>query len=260
MTAPLYGLVLAGGESHRMGRPKERISYHGEPEYLRMLRLLAAVGLPAYLSVRNAWGIPGGVGTSGETAAGKRTVYTLNDPVNNRGSLAGSGPAIGVGHGPVQGPTPVPVIFDSPVGIGPAGGLCGAHRFAPDAAWLVLPCDMPLLTDVTVKQLLEARSAIGMGKARGGPAGPVSLITEGGIQPLCAVWEPSALNQLEAAVRRGQFGLRRLLNQIARVGRLRLVVPTRPHELVDVDTPEEREWAARQTAAPGVTPEQGGTL
>lgn len=58
---PLYGLVLAGGESRRMGRPKWAIHYHGEPQAHRVARLLGAVCERVFLSVRpgqDADGIP----------------------------------------------------------------------------------------------------------------------------------------------------------------------------------------------------------
>ena len=50
--APLYGLVLVGGESRRMGRPKWAIEYHGEPQAHRTARLLGDVCERVFLSVR----------------------------------------------------------------------------------------------------------------------------------------------------------------------------------------------------------------
>lgn len=50
--SPLYGLVLAGGESRRMGRPKWAIDYHGEPQAARAARLLASVCEQVFVSVR----------------------------------------------------------------------------------------------------------------------------------------------------------------------------------------------------------------
>ena len=50
--APLYGLVLAGGESRRMGRPKWAIEYHGEPQAHRTAHLLGDVCERVFLSVR----------------------------------------------------------------------------------------------------------------------------------------------------------------------------------------------------------------
>ena len=50
--APLYGLVLVGGESRRMGRPKWALDYHGEPQAHRTARLLGDVCERTFLSVR----------------------------------------------------------------------------------------------------------------------------------------------------------------------------------------------------------------
>ena len=50
--APLYGLVLVGGESRRMGRPKWALDYQGEPQAQRTARLLGAVCERVFLSVR----------------------------------------------------------------------------------------------------------------------------------------------------------------------------------------------------------------
>lgn len=49
---PLYGLVLAGGKSLRMGRDKGLIDYHGMPQREYAYRLLSKVCQKTFLSVR----------------------------------------------------------------------------------------------------------------------------------------------------------------------------------------------------------------
>lgn len=50
---PIYGLVLAGGRSLRMGIPKENLSYHGDPEFRRVYALLEGVTDRVYFSIRS---------------------------------------------------------------------------------------------------------------------------------------------------------------------------------------------------------------
>lgn len=50
--APLYGLVLAGGEGRRLGRDKGTLEFHGEPQARAAQRLLRAHCVEAFVSVR----------------------------------------------------------------------------------------------------------------------------------------------------------------------------------------------------------------
>jgi molybdenum cofactor guanylyltransferase len=52
MSAPLYGLVLAGGRSTRMGKDKAALSYRGRTELERAMALLAPHVARAFVSVR----------------------------------------------------------------------------------------------------------------------------------------------------------------------------------------------------------------
>ncbi len=51
-TARLFGLVLAGGDSRRMGRDKGAASFAGEPQVHRAWRLLNGLCMATYVSVR----------------------------------------------------------------------------------------------------------------------------------------------------------------------------------------------------------------
>ena len=47
------GLVLVGGKSQRMGTPKERLNYHGQPQVEYAKKIFMEAGVPAYLSCRD---------------------------------------------------------------------------------------------------------------------------------------------------------------------------------------------------------------
>jgi molybdenum cofactor guanylyltransferase len=53
VTAPLYGLVLAGGRSTRMQRDKAALAYHGHSQLAHAMELVAPHVLQAFVSVRD---------------------------------------------------------------------------------------------------------------------------------------------------------------------------------------------------------------
>ena len=52
MSVPVYGLVLAGGQSRRMQQDKTLLQYHAKPQYLHVFQLLQHVCPQVYLSCR----------------------------------------------------------------------------------------------------------------------------------------------------------------------------------------------------------------
>jgi molybdopterin-guanine dinucleotide biosynthesis protein A len=52
MSAPVRGLVLAGGASTRMRRDKAALAYHGKPQLQWTFELLSATGIETFVSVR----------------------------------------------------------------------------------------------------------------------------------------------------------------------------------------------------------------
>jgi molybdenum cofactor guanylyltransferase len=76
-----------------------------------------------------------------------------------------------------------PLIVDCVAGEGPIVGIRSALTARPDAAWLVLACDLPFLSDATLDTLLRERD----------PASPATAyrsVHDGKPEPLCAIWEP----------------------------------------------------------------------
>ncbi len=120
-------------------------------------------------------------------------------------------------------------IFDDEPGLGPAGGLISAWKTSPDAAWLVVAVDMPLLNRATLTALTAGRSTTHLATAFRHPGGV--------LEPLCTIWEPAARVLLERRLQQGDSSLRRLLES----GPVRVLTPPLPEALSSVDRPEDRK-------------------
>lgn len=181
---PLYGLVLAGGKSQRMGQDKGAMEYHGQPQREYMADLLAELCEEVHLSVR-----PG---------------QSVESQYN--------------------------VLEDSFLGLGPLGGLLSAFREKPDAAWLVVACDLPLLDQAALQELVAARHSSALATAF---QSPVNEFPE----PLVAIWEPRAYRVALEFLAQGYSCPRKVLinSEVA------LIDAQRPQTLMNVNRPEEYE-------------------
>jgi molybdenum cofactor guanylyltransferase len=83
----------------------------------------------------------------------------------------------------------IPVIPDSIAGAGPSVGLLSAHAAFPEAAWLVLAVDLPLISEQSISYLLSNRQPE---KDATSLISPFNNLPE----PLIAIWEPSGLKKL----------------------------------------------------------------
>ncbi len=90
---------------------------------------------------------------------------------------------------------------------GPMTGLLSAWRLLPEAAWLVLAVDMHLTTPEYIwSQLLAMRDT---------QCRAVVCADEcHHVQPLCALYEPSARGSMEDAFTRRSYSLRQLLGDM----------------------------------------------
>lgn len=135
----------------------------------------------------------------------------------------------------------LPMIVDSVAGSGPIVGIRSALAAHPEAAWLVLACDLPFLSDAAIEELLRRRD-------------PSALVTayksahDGLPEPLCAIWEPAAARVLAEYQAAGSDCPRKFL---IRHGAHLLDLPD-PRALDNVNTPEEHSQAlaALETLAP----------
>ena len=119
-------------------------------------------------------------------------------------------------------------IADMHENLGPIAGILAAHARHPQAAWLVLACDLPLLDEATLTALLRARAP-----ARTATAYRSSH--DGLPEPLCAIWEPHSAAALAAYVASGKQCPRKFLLGADTA----LIEEPNPRALDNVNTPEE---------------------
>jgi molybdopterin-guanine dinucleotide biosynthesis protein A len=133
-----------------------------------------------------------------------------------------------------------PVLRDARPDFGPLAGLEAAFRHAPEAAWLVLACDLPLLTPDVLHHLISYRD----------PAADATCFTsrfDGKPEPLCAIYEPAAAATLETALDNDQRCARRFL---ASLERKELALPE-PSALDNCNRPEDLEEVRQRLAGEG---------
>jgi len=191
LNAKIYGLVLSGGKSTRMGQDKGLIAYHGKPQREHLYNLLSGVCDQTFLSIRN----------------------------EQKSTIA---PAF-------------KTIVDADEFKGPYNGLLTAHKKYPDVAWLVLACDLPLITANSLQELVQARNLKRhpLATAFALPKNPLP-------EPLCAIWEPEALKQSVAYLEAGNGSCPRKYLIQNKVG---VVFPSEEHTLLNANSVEDYEKA-----------------
>jgi molybdopterin-guanine dinucleotide biosynthesis protein A len=123
---------------------------------------------------------------------------------------------------------PFPQIADAHEDLGPIAGLLAAQARHPEAAWLVLACDLPLLDGATLQHLVRSRAA-----ERAATAYRSSH--DGLPEPLCAIWEPRSAAPLAAYAAAGRQCPRRFLL----AADTHLIEEPNPAALDNINTPEE---------------------
>ena len=115
---------------------------------------------------------------------------------------------------------------------GPIAGISAAFASYPDAAWLVLACDLPFLDAHTLDTLLLARDP-------GFDATAFRSAHDGLPEPLCAIYEPRARQALNAQVAAGRNCPRKFLIN----AHTQLIDQPNPRALDNVNTVDEYERA-----------------
>ncbi|MBC9931152.1 NTP transferase domain-containing protein [Chitinophaga qingshengii] len=118
---------------------------------------------------------------------------------------------------------------------GPSAGLLSASQLQPDTAWLVLACDLPLISRQSLEILLRERDTQLSATAF---ISPVNELPE----PLIAIWEPAGLHALAENVAAGKNCPRKTLLNM----NIRLLHNPYAAEQYNANTPEEKAEALKQ--------------
>lgn len=128
-------------------------------------------------------------------------------------------------------------IIDERSDLGPTAGILAAQARHPQAAWLVLACDLPFLDAATLTELVRARRPDRLATA-------FRSSRDGLPEPLCAIFEPASREALQAYVARGRQCPRKFLLECD----VQLLALPAPEALDNVNTPEEYGSAVSRLA------------
>jgi molybdopterin-guanine dinucleotide biosynthesis protein A len=131
-------------------------------------------------------------------------------------------------------------IYDQPKyeNQGPLAGILSAFSYEPEAAWLVVACDLPFLNKDVLKQLMDQRDQKFIATAFQSAHDQLP-------EPLCAIYEPSARPVLEEFFSKGVLCPRKILTQ----SQTKLLTPHNKTALDNVNLPEEFEQARKNLEA-----------
>jgi molybdopterin-guanine dinucleotide biosynthesis protein A len=198
MDQKLYGLVLAGGKSSRMGTDKSGIVYSNKPQVQVAYELVSQFCSKVFLSTRR-------------DQAGM-AVYQPFEQLHDEPEFEGKGPL---------------------------GGILSAMKLYPDASWLVLACDLPFITDNTLKHLLSNRN-------RSAIATAYKSQHDGLPEPLCAIWEVGHFKDIQKFFESGIHCPRKILINSG----VHLLEIQIPNELDNVNDPTEQREALKRLRPP----------
>lgn len=131
----------------------------------------------------------------------------------------------------------LPQIHDTIQNCGPTGGILSAMQVHPEAAWLVVACDLPHLDAATLEDLLRQRAPLKVATA-------YTSAHDGFPEPLCAIYEPRARSRLFQFLAIGYNCPRKMLIN----SNVRLLTLANRMALENVNHPDEYEAAVRALA------------
>lgn len=121
-----------------------------------------------------------------------------------------------------------PLIEDSVEVFGPSAGILSAFKKDPQASWLVLAVDMPFVNGSTITELIKKRNHKKMATCfhNGEKKWP---------EPLCAIYEPSIVKNIQHYVELGKPCPRKVLMN----SDIELLVPLEERVLQNANTPQD---------------------
>lgn len=137
-------------------------------------------------------------------------------------------------------------ILDEEEGSGPVGALCSVFR-AEQRPVLILPCDLPFMTEEVLRRLLAARAT----RPSNAVMTAFRQVETGRIEPLVAVYEPACRPWFEAALAAGKRRLGAVVPE-----RLRVCVPYWEEEALpffNLNSPADLEAARRLAERQGAS-------
>jgi molybdenum cofactor guanylyltransferase len=126
-------------------------------------------------------------------------------------------------------------IADTFIGLGPYGAILSAFREQPDAAWMVIACDLPLLDIRTLEYLKDNRKLTSMATTFKSPH-------DGLPEPLITIWEPRSYPVLLRFLSQGFSCPRKVLTNNHNV---EILNSPEPNALKNVNTPADMEDAKK---------------
>jgi molybdenum cofactor guanylyltransferase len=189
----IKSLILAGGKSQRMGINKATLNYHGKPQTEFLVDILRGLNVEPHLSCRKEQAVD----------------FIMDLAAEN-----------------------VPIVTDTFLDLGPFGAILSAFRHDPNAAWLVIACDLPLLDAETLDYLIKNRNLSSIATAFKSPESADRFP-----EPLITIWEPRAYPILLSFLAQGISCPRKVLIN----SDTHLLEAPNQNALKNVNTPEEKE-------------------
>ncbi len=189
---PVFGLMLAGGRSRRMGQDKALLDRDGQSQLAFLAGVLDACVEKIFVSTR-----------AGQVIDEERAQYEQ--------------------------------IVDRYEGLGPVAGILSALEEHPGVDWLVVACDLPNVSEQTVRYLLERRCGEQAFTAYGSTY-------DGLPEPLCAVYHSGCTDIIRQFVAEGVNCPRKILIR----SETRLLQQPDPKALDNVNTPDDLQNSVLQ--------------